>query len=80
MKLNYIYQPDQDPCENCNSLNDTVVISWSVDDILELRPNATPEERAEMLEVVSRALVEGSIEYGWEILSTALDIHYPEED
>jgi hypothetical protein len=79
MKLNYLFQP-KTTCDGCKNLNNTAIISWAVDDIQVLRPNATPEERAEMLEVVSRALVEGSIEYGWEILSTALDIHYPEED
>jgi hypothetical protein len=79
MKLNYLFQP-KTTCDGCKNLNNTAIISWAVDDIQVLRPNATPEERAEMLEVVSRALVEGSIEYGWEILSTALDIHYPEEN
>jgi len=78
MKLSYLFQP-KTTCDGCNHLNNTAITSWAVDDIQVLRPNATPEERAEMLEVVSRALVEGSIEYGWEILSTALDIHYPEE-
>jgi len=78
MNLNYLFQRET-TCDGCNHLNNTVVISWSVADILQLRPNTTPEKGAEMLEVVSRALVEGSIEYGWEILSTALDIHYPEE-
>jgi len=79
MKLSYLFQP-KITCDGCKNLNNTAITSWAVDDIQVLRPNATPEERAEMLEVVSRALVEGSIEYGWEILSTALDIHYPEEN
>jgi len=79
MKLNYLFQP-KTTCDGCKNLNNTAIISWAVDDIEVLRPNATPEKQAKMLEVVSRALVEGSIEYGWEILSTALDIHYPEED
>lgn len=79
MKLNYLFQP-KTTCDGCTHLNNTAITSWAVDDIQVLRPNATPEERAEMLEVVSRALVEGSIEYGWEILSTALDIHYPEDN
>lgn len=78
MRLNYLFQP-KTTCDGCKNLNNTAIISWAVDDIEVLRPNATPEERAEMLEVVSRALVEGSIEYGWEILSSALDIHYPKE-
>lgn len=79
MRLNYLFRP-KTTCDGCNHLNNTAIISWSEEDIKELRPNATPEERAEMLEVVSRAVVECSIEYGWEALSSALDIHYPEEN
>lgn len=79
MKLNYLFQP-KTTCDGCNHLNNTAIISWSVDDILELRPNSTPEEREQMLEIVSRAVVETSIEYGWEALTSALDIHYPEEN
>lgn len=79
MKLNYVRKPEV-TCEGCNHLNNAVVIVWTEEDILDLRPDLTPEQRLEALELVGRALTEGSVEYGWEILSSALAIHYPEEE
>lgn len=79
MNLNYLYQPDT-VCDNCTNLNNTVVISWSADDIETLRPGSTNEELLEMLDGVSRVLTHESIAYGWEVLTTALDTLYPKEN
>ena len=47
-----------------------VVIRWSAEDVMSLRPDLTKEQAEELLMEVSRSLKDRSIEQGWEILET----------
>ena len=51
-------------------------ISWCPADVQELRPNWSNERCMEALERVGGALEDRSIELGWEVLDTLLDINY----
>lgn len=51
-----------------------ITIVWSVEDVRHLRPEVTEERAREMFDRISRPLRDRSIEEGWGILETLLQI------
>jgi hypothetical protein len=51
-----------------------VVIKWVAEDVRQLRPNLTLAECDVLLDRVARHLTDRSIESGWQILESLLDI------
>jgi len=52
-----------------------VYIVWSYEDVQSLIPNMSKENAIEALNTVSRTLHDRSVEEGWQILETALEIY-----
>ena len=52
-----------------------VYIVWSYEDVQSLIPNMSKEDAIEALDTVARTLHDRSVEEGWEILETALEIY-----
>lgn len=50
------------------------VIRWSVEDVKILRPGLSDEEAGKIFDRASRPLMERSIEEGWGILETLINI------
>jgi len=50
-----------------------VIISWSWEDIKEIRPSWDKEKCLDRLRYISRGLSDSSIEHGWEFLDICLE-------
>jgi hypothetical protein len=53
----------------------TISIVWSYEDVQALSPNLSDQEALEVFNKISRSLKDRSIEEGWEILKTLLELH-----
>jgi hypothetical protein len=54
--------------------NGTVVIRWSWEDIQSLQPYKSEDECRELLNHISNGLHDRSIEIGWEILESLIEM------
>ena len=53
---------------------DKVVIKWSWEDVQSLRPDMTKKQALEMLDSIGKHLHERSVELGWEVMETLIQI------
>jgi len=53
---------------------DKVVIRWSWLDVQSLRPDMTKKQALKMLDQVAKRLEERSIELGWEVMETLIQM------
>ena len=61
-------------------MNNEVVIKWSWQDIQSLRPNLSQAQCIELLDEISNGLHERSVELGWEIMETLIQMNTEEDD
>ena len=54
--------------------DEMVVIRWSWEDIQSLRPDWSQEKCGEMLDAIAKGLHDRSIELGWEIMETLIEM------
>lgn len=54
--------------------DDKVVIKWSWEDVQSLRPDMTKKQALEMLDSIGKHLHERSVELGWEVMETLIQI------
>ena len=54
--------------------DEMVVIRWSWEDVQSLRPDWSQEKCDEMLDTIAKGLHERSVELGWEIMETLIEI------
>lgn len=54
--------------------DDKIVIKWSWLDVQSLRPNMTKKQALEMLDNIGNNLQERSIELGWEVMETLIQM------
>jgi hypothetical protein len=54
--------------------DEMVVIRWSWEDIQSLRPDWSQEKCDEMLDAIAKGLHDRSIELGWEIMETLIEM------
>lgn len=58
---------------------DNVVIKWSWEDVQTLRPQLSKEESLVMLDMIAKGLHDRSVELGWEIMETLIQMNEEEE-
>ena len=54
--------------------DEMVVIRWSWEDVQSLRPDWSQEKCDEMLDAIAKGLHDRSIELGWEIMETLIEM------
>jgi len=54
---------------------DKVVIKWSWEDVQSLRPDLSKEESFAMLDTIAKGLYNRSIELGWEVMETLIQMN-----
>jgi hypothetical protein len=54
--------------------DEMVVIRWSWEDVQSLRPDWSQEQCDEMLDTIAKGLHDRSIEVGWEIMETLIQM------
>ncbi len=54
---------------------DKVVIKWSWEDVQTLRPDLSKEESLVMLDTIAKGLHDRSIELGWEVMETLIQMN-----
>jgi hypothetical protein len=54
--------------------DEMVVIRWSWEDVQSLRPDWSQEKCDEMLDTIAKGLHDRSIELGWEIMETLIEM------
>lgn len=54
---------------------DKVVIKWSWEDVQTLRPQLSKEESLVMLDTIAKGLYNRSIELGWEVMETLIQMN-----
>ena len=54
--------------------NGTVVIRWSWEDVQSLQPYKSEDECRELLNQISKGLHDRSIEIGWEIMESLIEM------
>ncbi len=54
---------------------DKVVIKWSWEDVQTLRPDLSKEESLVMLDTIAKGLYNRSIELGWEVMETLIQMN-----
>lgn len=57
-----------------------VVIRWSWEDIQSLRPKLSQTQCMELLDEISKGLHDRSVEFGWEIMETLIQMNTEEDD
>jgi hypothetical protein len=57
-----------------NEDRDNVVIKWSWEDVQSLRPYLSQDECYEMLDRIAKGLHDRSVEIGWEIMETLIEM------
>lgn len=61
-------------------MNNEVVIRWSWKDIQSLRPELSKDQCIELLDEISNGLHDRSVELGWEIMETLIQMNTDEDD
>lgn len=59
--------------------SDKVVIKWSWEDIQSLRPNWSKNKCLVMLDMIAKGLNDRSIELGWQVMETLIQMNEEEE-
>lgn len=59
---------------------DKVVIKWSWEDVQTLRPELSQEESLVMLDMIAKGLHDRSVELGWEVMETLIQMNEEEEE
>jgi len=59
---------------------DKVVIKWSWEDVQSLRPDLSEEESLVMLHKIAKGLHDRSIELGWEVMETLIQMNEEVEE
>jgi len=54
--------------------NETVVIRWSWEDVQSLQPYKSEDECRDLLDRISKGLHDRSIEIGWEIMESLIEM------
>jgi hypothetical protein len=54
--------------------DEMVVIRWSWQDVQSLRPDWSQEKCDEMLDTIAKGLHDRSIELGWEVMETLIEM------
>jgi hypothetical protein len=61
-------------------MDNEVVIKWSWQDIQSLRPELSQAQCTELLDEISKGLHDRSVELGWEIMETLIQMNTEEDD
>lgn len=59
---------------------DKVVIKWSWEDVQTLRPKLSKEESLVMLNMIAKRLHDRSVELGWEVMESLLEMYVDDEE
>jgi hypothetical protein len=59
---------------------ESLVVAFTTEDVMHIRPNLTQEQAAQALDAIERSFLDRMIEEGWDILDMVLTLKGYEDD